>query len=137
MSAKRLPFVRDALRKSRAFTMPKEKLPPLPTSGLFGIVKPSGPSSMSVINDLKRLVSTSKIFMPPHIAKRNSKELFRKESEVDDAALGVDKKTGREKGKWKKAKGKARELEAKMGQGGTLDPLADGVLGALCACKVL
>ena len=115
--------------------MPKSKVPPLPASGLFGIVKPSGPSSMAVINDLKRLVSASKIFMPPHIARRNSKELYRKGSDVDDAALGVDKK-GREKGKWKKAKGKARELEAKMGQGGTLDPLADGVLGAFCVCGV-
>ncbi|KAL5489761.1 PUS4_1 [Sanghuangporus weigelae] len=106
--------------------MPKSNVPPLPTSALFGIVKPSGPSSMAVINDLKRLVSASKIFMPERVARENAKDLYRKGSDLD-AGLRVDKK-GREKGKWKKAKGKSRELEAKMGQGGTLDPLADGVL---------
>ncbi|KAL5511097.1 PUS4 [Sanghuangporus vaninii] len=106
--------------------MPKSNVPPLPTSALFGIVKPSGPPSMAVINDLKRLVSASKIFMPERVARENAKDLYRKGSDTD-AGLRVDKK-GREKGKWKKARGKKRELEAKIGQGGTLDPLADGVL---------
>ena len=36
-----------------------------------------------------------------------------------------------EKGKGKGRRGKWKEQRVKMGQGGTLDPLADGVLGNL------
>jgi len=84
--------------------MPKIALPPLPVSGLFGVAKPSGPTSMSIINDVKLLVSRSR--------------LFAKAETLDNAKQGKSHKRGR----------RARD-GIKMGQGGTLDPLADGVLG--------
>jgi tRNA pseudouridine55 synthase len=83
-------------------TMPKVSLPPLPLSGLFALVKPSGRTSMSVINDLKNLLSSSRLFAEEGKAKANSNS-----------------------GK----RGKRNRDAVKMGQGGTLDPLADGVLG--------
>jgi len=83
--------------------MPKVALPPFPLSGLFGVAKPSGPTSMSVINDVKLLIAQSRIFV-----------------EADKL----------EKAKGQKAKrGKRARDGIKIGQGGTLDPLADGVLG--------
>ncbi|KAF5381082.1 hypothetical protein D9615_004017 [Tricholomella constricta] len=82
--------------------MPKISLPPFPVSGLFGVAKPSGPTSMSVINDVKFLIAQSRIF-------------------VEAEKL--------EKMKGKKVKrGKHARDGVKIGQGGTLDPLADGVL---------
>jgi len=72
----------------------------LPLSGLFGIVKPSGPTSMHVVDQLKKLVCHSRLF-------------------VDEEKLG--KTAGKKK--------RARRDNVKVGQGGTLDPLADGVLG--------
>ncbi|KII88408.1 hypothetical protein PLICRDRAFT_111280 [Plicaturopsis crispa FD-325 SS-3] len=83
--------------------MPKTSLPTLPVSGLFGVVKPSGPTSMSVITDIKQLVSNSRLFM-----------------EADKLEQQKGKKTKPPRGK--------RAQPIKMGQGGTLDPLADGVL---------
>ncbi|KAF7363512.1 Pseudouridylate synthase 4 [Mycena sanguinolenta] len=96
--------------------MPKATVPPLPLSALFGVVKPSGPpffnsrsfadvrptgpTSMSVINDVKLLVSRSKLFVDPGKLESKKKINVRKP--------------------------KAGDL--KIGQGGTLDPLADGVL---------
>ncbi|KAI9459409.1 pseudouridine synthase [Lactarius psammicola] len=76
--------------------MPKS--PSLPLSGLFGVVKPSGPTSMHVVNQLKKLVNDSRLFV--------------------------------HKEKLEKAAGKKRTRKdnVKIGQGGTLDPLADGVL---------
>ncbi|KAI0275894.1 pseudouridylate synthase 4 [Russula aff. rugulosa BPL654] len=70
----------------------------LPLSGLFGIIKPTGPTSMHVVDELKRLICHSRLF-------------------VDEEKL-------------KKPPGKkrARRDNVKIGQGGTLDPLADGVL---------
>lgn len=89
--------------------MPKS-LPALPLSALFGIVKPSGPSSMSVINDIKSLISNSRLF-------------------VDESAISRSKQSDNS-GKGKKTNKRRREKGAvKIGQGGTLDPLADGVLG--------
>jgi len=82
--------------------MPKVALPPIPLSGLFGIAKPSGPTSMSVINDVKHLIAQSRIFI-----------------EAD--------KLGKAKGQ-KAYRGKRAREGIKIGQGGTLDPLADGVL---------
>jgi tRNA pseudouridine55 synthase len=84
--------------------MPKVSLPQLPLSGLFAIVKPSGPTSMSVINDIKQLVGNSRLFVE------------------------ADKLDKRGKGKIPTRGKRAREI-VKIGQGGTLDPLADGVLG--------
>ncbi|KAF9053785.1 pseudouridylate synthase 4 [Hymenopellis radicata] len=80
--------------------MPKVPLPALPVSGLFGVVKPSGPTSMSVVNDIQNLVNKSKLF-------------------VDESKIG---KVARKKGRPRLQK------NVKIGQGGTLDPLADGVL---------
>ncbi|KAK0503444.1 pseudouridine synthase [Armillaria luteobubalina] len=82
--------------------MPKISLPPLPVSCLFGVRKPSGPTSMSVVNDIQALVQKSKLFVE---------------------ASKLEQNTG------KKSKGRKRfKGNVKIGQGGTLDPLADGVL---------
>ncbi|KAF8559764.1 pseudouridylate synthase 4 [Imleria badia] len=80
--------------------MPKVVLPPLPLSGLFAVSKPSGPTSMSVLEDIKQLVGNSRLF-------------------VD--ARKLENRPGKD--------GRKRRKDAiKIGQGGTLDPLADGVL---------
>jgi tRNA pseudouridine55 synthase len=70
----------------------------LPVSGLFGIIKPSGPTSMHVVDQLKKLICNSRLFVQPE-------------------------KLGKTAGKRR-----ARKDNVKVGQGGTLDPLADGVL---------
>lgn len=89
--------------------MPRS-LPSLPLSALFGVVKPSGPSSMSIINDIKLLISKSRLFVDESTIYRSTQK--------DD------------QGKGKRANKRRREKGAvKIGQGGTLDPLADGVLG--------
>jgi tRNA U55 pseudouridine synthase TruB len=71
----------------------------LPLNGLFAINKPSGQVCMTMLNRLQPLFSTSKLF---------------------EGATNTHK--GRRRGK-------TRKPTVKMGQGGTLDPLADGVLG--------
>lgn len=76
--------------------MPKS--PSLPLSGLFGVVKPSGPTSMHIVNQLKKLINNSRLFV--HQEK-------------------LEKTAG---------KRRTRKDNVKTGQGGTLDPLADGVL---------
>ncbi|KAG6376333.1 pseudouridine synthase [Boletus reticuloceps] len=81
--------------------MPKVVLPPLPLSGIFAVSKPSGPTSMSVLEDIKRLVGNSRLFV--------------------DARKLENRPT--------KGNRKRRKDTVKIGQGGTLDPLADGVLG--------
>ena len=86
--------------------MPKISLSLLPLSGLFGVIKPSGPTSMHIINEIKPLIAGSRIF-------------------VDAATLEKNKKS-----KGKGARGRRGKDGIKIGQGGTLDPLADGVLGA-------
>ncbi|KAF8201728.1 pseudouridine synthase [Pholiota molesta] len=65
---------------------------------------PSGPTSMSVVNDVQLLVARSRLF-----------------AEADKLAKIKGKKIDRRRGKH------GRE-SVKVGQGGTLDPLADGVL---------
>jgi tRNA pseudouridine55 synthase len=85
--------------------MPKVSLPAFPVSGLFGVAKPSGPTSMSVINDIKQLVASSRLF-------------------VDAEKLEEKKRQGKSKG----SRGRRARDAVKIGQGGTLDPLADGVL---------
>ncbi|KAJ6547643.1 pseudouridine synthase [Mycena capillaripes] len=77
--------------------MPKAPVPSIPLSAFFGVVKPSGPTSMAIINDVKELVVRSKLFM-------------------DEDKIKSKKKLN------------LRKSEIKIGQGGTLDPLADGVL---------
>ncbi|KAF7304818.1 Dihydrodipicolinate synthetase [Mycena kentingensis (nom. inval.)] len=91
-----LPTVVPALARS----MPKVSKDALPVSGFFGVVKPSGPTSMAIINDLKLAVARSKIFVAADKIEKN-------------------------KGKRISMHGKN---DVKIGQGGTLDPLADGVL---------
>jgi hypothetical protein len=88
--------------------MPKVSPSSLPVSALFGVIKPSGPTSMSVINDLQRLVARSRLF-------------------VDAEKLEKFKGSKADHGR----RGKHAREAIKIGQGGTLDPLADGVLGAL------
>jgi hypothetical protein len=74
----------------------------LPLSGLFGIAKPSGPTSMRVVDQLKRLIRNSRLFVEEEKLKKPSG-----------------------------SKKRARRDNVKIEQGGTLDPLADGVLGRL------
>ncbi|KAF8651439.1 hypothetical protein AX16_004740 [Volvariella volvacea WC 439] len=83
--------------------MPKVSLSTLPVSGLFAIAKPSGPTSMSIINDVKQLAARSRLFV--------------EEGKLESLKGKKIPKKGRQ----------AREV-IKIGQGGTLDPLADGVL---------
>ncbi|PKI82424.1 tRNA pseudouridine(55) synthase [Malassezia vespertilionis] len=84
-----------------------------PLSGLFAIAKPSGPTSMHMLDELKTLLASSSLFYPPDApppfsaAARNTKRA----KPWERALL---KKCGR--------------LPPKIGQGGTLDPLAEGVL---------
>ena len=85
--------------------MPKMNLSSLPVSGLFGVAKPSGPTSMSIVNDLQQLIARSRLFVSAEkLEKIKHKKIDRRRG-----------KSGRE--------------SVKVGQGGTLDPLADGVLG--------
>ncbi|KAL1733144.1 pseudouridine synthase [Schizophyllum commune] len=82
--------------------MPKVATSTYPVSGLFAIAKPSGPTSMSLLNDLQPLIATSKLF----VSEEKIKELKKN----------------------KKPSSKKYRQAVKIGQGGTLDPLADGVL---------
>jgi len=83
--------------------MPKDTLPPLPLSGLFAVAKPSGPPSMAIINDIKKLINTSPLFV----------------EQEKLAAYKGGKGEKPKRGKWRSN----RDM-AKIGQGGTLDPLA-------------
>ncbi|KIJ16953.1 hypothetical protein PAXINDRAFT_176086 [Paxillus involutus ATCC 200175] len=85
--------------------MPKVAVPLLPLSGLFAVSKPSGPTSMSVLEDIKQLVAKSRLFVEPE--------------KLENRQQGREKTFNR---------GKRRKDTIKIGQGGTLDPLADGVL---------
>ena len=83
--------------------MPKDSHPSLPLSGLFAVAKPSGPTSMAIINDVKTLINTSSLF-------------------VEQEKLAAHKEGRNEKPK--RRKWKSNKDMAKIGQGGTLDPLA-------------
>lgn len=87
----------------RPAPMPKVSLPPLPLSGLFAVAKPSGPTSMAIIDDVKNLINTSPLF-------------------VEQGKLAARKEGKSEKPKRRKRKSN-RDM-VKIGQGGTLDPLA-------------
>lgn len=69
-------------------------------------------SAHQLLNNLQPLFSSSKIFRDPNKA---------------DGQQGNNKKFGKY---GRRGKGRGRDDKVKMGQGGTLDPLADGVLGA-------
>ncbi|KAI5448972.1 pseudouridine synthase pus4 [Naganishia albida] len=84
--------------------MPKSvPLPTFPLSGLVPLEKPSGPTSMRIIDYIKPLLAESPLFHSPEATSR--------------AAIKAEVK------KLMKHRG-----GLKIGQGGTLDPLADGVL---------
>lgn len=68
------------------------------------------PPAHQLLNKLQPLFSSSKLFRDPNKA--------------DDQGNKKSGKYGR------RNKGRGRDDKVKMGQGGTLDPLADGVLGA-------
>jgi tRNA pseudouridine55 synthase len=61
---------------------------------------------MAIVNEIKKLVTQSRLFVSAAELEKSNKQ----------------KKQSRSKGKYAKQ-------AVKIGQGGTLDPLADGVLG--------
>ncbi|EJT46425.1 pseudouridylate synthase 4 [Trichosporon asahii var. asahii CBS 2479] len=82
--------------------MPKAPpTPPLPLNGLFPVAKPSGPPSMRIIDALNPLLLESRLFVDPNQTRPKERN---------------------------KRKKNATHMGLKIGQGGTLDPLADGVL---------
>ncbi|PWN34223.1 pseudouridine synthase [Meira miltonrushii] len=80
-------------------SLESNKLPSFPVSGIFGIVKPSGPSSMQILDKLKPMLGKSKVFQSINTNQQKSRRNRRGAGTIP-----------------------------KIGQGGTLDPLADGVL---------
>lgn len=87
-----------------------------PLSGLFAVAKPSGPTSMDLLDQLKPLLASSSLFYAPDAPAPFS---------------GSAKKAKRLK-PWERAlMERCGRLPPKIGQGGTLDPLAEGVLGTL------
>lgn len=97
--------------------MPKITASLLPLNGLFAIVKPSGPPSMAILDRLKPLLAKSKLLV--------DLEEYEKE-------LAEMKKSKKDKRRPKRGRVSRPGDKPKLGQGGTLDPLADGVLGELC-----
>ncbi|KAJ9479502.1 tRNA pseudouridine synthase 4 [Pseudozyma hubeiensis] len=102
--------IRNAVRTVAASAAASTSARPL--SGVFGINKPSGPTSMSLLDDLKPLFASSPLFADAD--GNRSKDNNRKRGKFG----------GKGRGKW--AGGVAGA--PKLGQGGTLDPLAHGVL---------
>ncbi|KAF8498904.1 pseudouridine synthase [Gautieria morchelliformis] len=78
-------------------------------NSLFAVVKPSGPASMTVVNTIKPLLSSSRLFLPQKDGKDTNK------ASKSNVKRRRKRKTG------------LKDM-VKMGTGGTLDPLADGVL---------
>jgi hypothetical protein len=72
------------------------------------------PPAHQLLNRLQPLFSSSKLFRDPNKANDQG-----------------NKKSGKY---GRRNKGRGRDDKVKMGQGGTLDPLADGVLGASRSC---
>lgn len=100
--------------------MPRATVPVLPLSGIFAVNKPSGPTSMSLLTRLKPLFSSSRLFVPE--AQLDTPQ---KKSRYP-GPTPADGKKQKKKPNWKKLS----KQYVKMGSGGTLDPLADGVLGS-------
>ncbi|GAA5928984.1 hypothetical protein JCM3775_006702 [Rhodotorula graminis] len=98
--------------------MPKAAKTPL--NALFALNKPTGIPSMTLLNRLQPLFSASALFLDPN-----------KPHQDDSGKRGG--RGGRRGGRGR------RDDKVKMGQGGTLDPLADGVLvvGTNAATKSL
>lgn len=96
--------------------------PKTPISGLIGILKPSGRTSMSLLDALKPLLAHSKLFQVP--VDESIKNKFRsirkrKRRNGGNNDRFQDDFDGQENNNF---------MAPKLGQGGTLDPLADGVL---------
>ncbi|GAA5978266.1 hypothetical protein JCM5350_002245 [Sporobolomyces pararoseus] len=88
--------------------MPKASNTPL--SCIFGLNKPTGQPSMTLLNKLQPLFSSSTLFKDP------------------SSSTSSEQQQGGKKGGKGGRRGKWKQERIKMGQGGTLDPLADGVL---------
>lgn len=86
-----------------------------PVSGLFGLNKPTNMITMNMLNDFKSLLNSSPVFVPQPVP------MFSGSSSNNDKQKS-NKKRRQRHGKPNKAS------TVKMGQGGTLDPLASGVL---------
>ncbi|KAG8712373.1 hypothetical protein FRC09_019949 [Ceratobasidium sp. 395] len=94
--------------------MPKVSISTLPLNGLFALVKPSGPPSMAILDRLKPLFAKSRLLVDQEDYERELAEM---------------KKSKKDKRKPKRGRMSRPVDRPKLGQGGTLDPLADGVLG--------
>lgn len=105
--------------KHRSLDMPKAVNPSFPIDGLFGLIKPSGTTSMNLLDRLKPLFRESPLFVPEDEKRRAYIE-------------------ARQRGRSQRGKSKLFKDPLKIGQGGTLDPLADGVLGDFsAACSLV
>ncbi|KAL5635385.1 hypothetical protein ACGC1H_004242 [Rhizoctonia solani] len=93
--------------------MPKVSNSSLPLDGLFAIVKPSGPTSMSILDRLKPLLAKSRLLV---------------DQEEYQKVLAEREKQKKRRGRSKSGRMSKPSDRPKLGQGGTLDPLADGVL---------
>lgn len=85
--------------------------------GIFAVSKPSGPSSAEAVSQLKNALNKSMLV-------EGSRAWLK--------ANGINVKKRKSGGKksqwWSKKKGNNQETEIKVGHGGTLDPLASGVM---------
>ena len=81
----------------------------IPLSGLFAIDKPPGVVTMKLLNSINELLASSDLFLP------------KPQGSISSEINGSDRR--------KRKKGPGRSGKVKLGQGGTLDPLASGVLG--------
>ncbi|CAE6460555.1 unnamed protein product [Rhizoctonia solani] len=100
--------------------MPKVSTSSLPLDGLFAIVKPSGPTSMSILDRLKPLLAKSRLLVDQEEYQKVLAEREKKKKKNRPRSGRMSKPSDR----------------PKLGQGGTLDPLADGVLGNFSALKM-
>jgi tRNA pseudouridine55 synthase len=87
-----------------------------PISCLIGILKPSGCTSMSMLDTLKPLLAQSKLFQVP-VNKDLQKQRWKSKT-----------KRNRDNDRFTTNSDGSSSMAPKIGQGGTLDPLADGVL---------
>jgi hypothetical protein len=71
---------------------------------------------MALVTDIKLLVGNSRLFV-------DGEKLKKAQGEQGQGKRGMVKQ------KWKDRRGAGKRDRVKIGQGGTLDPLADGVLG--------
>lgn len=81
--------------------------------GVFAVYKPSGVSSSKLVGDIQEIFTKSQVF---HNDLQKAKDKMRFD-------LGTNKNMSK-----KRIETKVRNLKVKIGHGGTLDPLASGVL---------